>query len=199
MAYAVGDYLITIRGTMADAEEFANTWAVKDVGDDVGSQDILDVFHVFYETLATGATPVWNDATFITQARVVNLFDGLDQAVTWDSIQGNSDVFLLPTECALRVSIAVGGHRRGGPFLPPFRRESLTKDGRVGTGYQAAVVSALQDLVDSAEIAGWKLGLHSPTDLAVYNAGAVKVGRVFDVIRKRRNELPEAYSSVVMP
>lgn len=199
MAYNDGDYLFTVRGTMAGSEEFSNTWACKSVDQGTNLTAVVDALNTFYDTLATGATPIWNDETVISSLRAQDLFVGEDVPVVWNSITGNSNTVLMPTECSLRISLSGGGRHRGGPFLPPMRSASLDKDGRVLTGYQSAVADALVGLLNDVDAAGAQVALHAPSLTAVVDLTSAKVGRVFDAIRRRRNELPEDYLAVAIP
>lgn len=194
MAYASGDILMRIEGTLAGAESFANTWAFKDVASAAEAQDVADALHAFYADIAD---PWWMNNVDAVNASYRDLFGGGTFALAWTTITGATASNLLPTECALRLSIrTLPLNSRGGPFLAGFGQNSIDDDGTLLTGAQTAIVTALDNLATA--LAGTttpaRLGLHRPTSTDVVAASSVRVGVVFDAIRRRRNDLPENYA-----
>ncbi len=198
MAYVSGEALITVRGTLQGSEEWANTWCVADGTGSGDPQDIADALHEFYETLLEGATGFYNAGVTADEIRYHDLFTNNDVAVTWTALEGVSGSESLPPECAIRVSIQ-SATRRGGPFLPAFVIASVTQQGQLDTIYATALAVALDELWADVAATGSVIALHSPKDDTTYEVIAAKVGHTFDVIRNRRNQLPEGYVAITIP
>lgn len=198
MAYIAGDGLLTVRGIISGVEEFANTWAFYGVDDDGVAGDVVLAVNAMYDTIAAGAAPLWPDTTVINGARYVNLFTGAEVAVPWPSIDGDNGNDSLPAECALRVSLKTLT-TNGGPFLPAFTVDNVDAVGQLTTAAQNVVHDAVQQMLDDVDALGASVGLHSPTALGVLHLTGAKVGKTYDVIRRRRNDLPEAYLSITLP
>lgn len=195
MAYAAGDALVRVEGTLAGSEAFANVWAFKSVSNASDAQDVADQLHTFYDAYFTAHS---TDRATVVSCSYTPLFTGGNIALDWTTITGAVATDLLPTECALRLSFrTLPGNTRGGPFLPGFCVNALDADGMLDSTAHTNMTTYVSDLV--ADIAGStpaQPGIHSPTTTSVIEATSIRVGRVFDVIRKRRNDLPENYTIV---
>lgn len=197
MAYSVGDTMIIVRGGTALTEEWANTWCVNNPSAPV--QDVVDLFHQFYDDLMTAAANRYSVRTTASQVRVRSLFTNSDIPATWSLLTGTGGDSDLPSECAIRVSIGAIPNRHGGPFLPAPNISVLTTDGLVDAGTRLALIALLQTLVDDLFAMDVTLRLNSPGDAVLHLATSVRVGQVFDAIRSRRADLAENYSAVTMP
>lgn len=193
MAYVAGDRLWVVRGTISGTEEFANTWATQS-GGDVADDDLLaQDFNDFYAELANGAAPIWSADVSAVSIRCVDLFSGAEIPVSWTVQTGSNGNPLLPPEVALRVSLGAFSNIRGGPFLPSPTNDVTDDFGQLTTAYQNVVRDAMAALTASIIGHDALLGLHSPTQSAVLDLLSGKVGKTFDVIRARRNNMPESY------
>lgn len=193
VAYSAGDTLIVVRGNLGTSEQFTNTWAVRrtDPGADIA--DVGTALHTLYAAIAVngqssfcetvGAS--WRDL----QAAEVGDF-------TWASIDGDDLDDLLPTECAIRVSLTASDRTRGGCFLAGMSVNSVENDGRFLASFAANIVDAVDTFRASLVSADWDLGIHSPTTETVKQAASARIGLVFDVIRRRRDNLAEAFVGV---
>lgn len=197
MAYAAGDALVRVEGILAGSEGFANVWAFKSVSNASDAQDVADALHTFYDSYFTSHSTA--RASVVT-CSYTPLFTGGNIALTWAQIDGAVATDLLPTECALRLSFrSLPGGTRGGPFLPGFCVNALDQDGMLDSTAHTNMTTYVGDLV--ADVAGStpaQMGIHSPTTESVIEATSIRVGRVFDVIRKRRNDLPENYTTITV-
>lgn len=193
MAFEAGDILVRIEGTLASAESWANVWAFKDVADGTEAQAVADALHAFYADIAD---PWWMTPCSAVNASYRDLFGGGTFGLSWTTVTGATDSNLLPTECALRLSIrTLPLQSRGGPFLPGFGENGIQQNGTLLVAAQSAIKDALDDLATAlaATTSPARLGLHRPTTVDVVAASSVRTGLVFDAIRRRRNDLPENY------
>ena len=196
MAYADGQWRFHVRGTLL-GEIFDNTWCAQhDPGDD-DPQEFADILHQLYEDIyASGIS----DDTKAVAATMKNLGTGLLSDASWAEIVGATATPMLPTQCAIRVTLAGSGQTRGGPFIAGWHRTSLGPDGQVlDDTPRNNLVTALETFWAAADAAGWSLLIDKPTTSSPVVVSSIRVGHRFDVIRKRANDLPEAYVMVTAP
>jgi hypothetical protein len=194
MAYTDDDFQVRVEGTLGASESFANTWTFQrtDPGADV--DNLTGPLHDFYDFLATS---YWTDRVTATNASWRALDGSSSGDGTWALITGSAAGVLIPTECALRVTIRSFDNRLGGPFLAGFRSADLSEEGTFDTSVTSDIADALVTMIGDLETGDWRVALDKPssperTDLA----SSLRVGGVFDVIRRRRNQLPEQYQLV---
>lgn len=192
--YVPQDYSIRVEGTLVDAESFANTWCVIDQVSGADIDDAIAAFHAFYDSLSF----MWPASTHVVNAHWRRLDGFAFGDGAWSTIDGTGAGNSLPTECAVRVSLSAPLGTRGGPFLPATRTGEVVADGGLESGTQGLIVTALGDLDTALQAADWKLGIDQSSSETTAQATVARVGRIFDVIRRRRNNLPEAYASVAI-
>lgn len=193
MAYDNGDFRIRVDGVVA-TEQWANTWTVHRTDPGAAIQDAVDAFHAFYEDIATLA---WSAECSARAAHWKQLNTAAHGDGAWTTVVGALAQKMLPPEVAVRVSLSDDLGARGGPFLAGFTVGSLDDDGHFQNA--ADVVTAVSDLATALAADDWQIVIDRPTLVGVSVATLVRVGEVYDVIRKRRNELPENYASAVLP
>lgn len=189
MAYDNNMWTVRVDGVTATSESWANTWCFHRTDPAATIDDVITALHTFYDDLATG---FWTAQTSAESATWRQLNTGDVGAGTWASIVGANAGPLLPPECAIRVSLSAPGNHRGGPFLTGFRSGSLDADGSF-TG-AAGVVTLVTDMQTALLADDWEIAIHGVKDLTTWIADKVRVGEVYDVIRRRRNQLPENYA-----
>lgn len=192
MAYSSGDLLITVRGNLAPAEIWTNTWAFKAVGGTPDYLQVVDALEVFYGDLATNWLPVEFTAVGAT---VKALDTGITTEAAWNLITGQNVQDILPTQLAVRVSLSGAGGVQGGPFLPGWSKQASAEDGVIDSGVVTDIIDALDVLNTSTQAADFVIGINRPTTATVVQATQARVGQRFDVIRKRSNNNAEAYAS----
>lgn len=193
--YIATDFQVRVEGTVAGVESWANTWSFKDDGPGSDIQDVASALNAFYADIAD---PWWTTDVFATNASYRRLDGGAHGDLVFPEVQGATSTNLLPTECALRLTLSTAGGNHGGPFLAGFAQNGLEEDGTALVGLQGAISDALEQLNTDVLAAGWLIGLDSPTQETVLTATQGRVGRVFDVQRRRRNQLPENYAVTVL-
>lgn len=194
--YGANDLAVVVTGTLNSAESWSNSWAFTSTVTPDDAQDVVDILHAFYAHLADDL-PVLSDEWLAVDARAVALAGPVEVPVTWTTIDGEQGENMLPTECALRLSATGVDGARGGPFLAGFTTACVDADGTLLASYKAEVVACVQALADDLVASDYTLALRRPGPAVLEEVLTVRVGEVFDVIRKRRNDLPENYSSVV--
>jgi len=191
MAYSTDDFLFTVRGTLASGEIFANNWAGVRTDGGAAAQDFGDALHDFYDTLAAVWMP--NDTT-ITSCASKHLSSGITTELSWATITGANTQEPLPNQLGIRVSLFSGtGPTSGGPFLPGWAKQTTDTGGLVTTDVQDDIIAALEAMVTTLGTVDWALGIQSPTAVAVRAVTSARVGRRWDVIRKRANDVSESY------
>lgn len=191
MAYTTDDFLFTVRGNLASGEIFANNWAGTRTDSGAPTQAFVDELHTFYADLAALWMP---DDTTVTSCQVKTLSSGITNTLAWTTITGANSQDPLPTQLGVRVSLFSGtGPTSGGPFLPGWAKQVNTAGGLVITDVQDDIIEGLETMVTGLGAADWALGIDSPTAAAVRAVTSARVGRRFDVIRKRANEVSESY------
>lgn len=189
MAYTANEFLVIVEGTIASSEIWSNTWCVLDT---VGGQDrqvAVNIVHSFYNAIL-GAL---SDQCIGLTATTRELSTSVSTPRAWDDTPGSLSADLLPTECAVRVSLNDRNNHRGGPFLCGFTISSVESDGRLLELHQVLLADEVQDLAQNLLGLGWQLRINRPSVGNTVVALEGKVGEVFDVIRKRRNDIPESY------
>lgn len=191
MPYVAGDVMVTVTGTLSSSEEWANVWSFKDVAGDTEAQAVVDALHAFYTSVGDD---FWTTATSAVNASYRWLDGSGTFPASWTTITGDTATDLLPTECALRLSIrTLPEASRGGPFLAGFGVQTIEPDGTFTPALQTTLQGYVQTLVDDVDAVPATFGLNSPTVPEVKAASSIRIGAVFDAIRARRRDIPEAY------
>jgi hypothetical protein len=196
MPYDLNDLAVTVTGTLFGGEVWSNSWAFKSTAPSPDPQDAVDILHEFYTFLYTNLPAISNECAAVdADARILST--PADVTVSWESVTGGGGFNLIPTECALRLSMTGVDGAKGGPFLAGFGTAGIGDGGVISSGYKAEVTSALTAMAADLVASDWTLGLRRPTVTEVEEVVSVRVGQVFDAIRRRRNDLPENYTAVV--
>lgn len=192
MAYSDGEYLVNVRGTLATAEQWSNTWCFGTAGTpDLTA--LANCLHDFYDTIATS---LWTTIVTSPSASWRRLDGGGNGDLDWANITGSIATDLIPTEVAWRLSMTDVNNKKGGPFLAGFGVNTLGPDGGLDDAALDVITGALDQLHDDLVLEDWLLSLNSPTTETTAIVEKVRVGRIGDAIRRRRNDLPEEYRTV---
>lgn len=196
MAYTADDWRFIIEGMVGPSEAFSNTWAFTDVASTGDPQDIANHLNQFYLDLAG----LWSPAIKVNTCRYRNLSTTVETVASFTPVVGSASSDMLPSQCAMRVSLNSALGKNGGPFLPAFciAEVSSADDGLLPTATQTTITTALTNLNNNVTSDDWVIGIDRPTVPEVVNAARGRIGRRYDVIRKRSNDTPEAYSTVAL-
>lgn len=193
VAFTDNEVAIRIDG-VTGSESWANSWTVRETDVSADINDVGAALHTFYDGLSSA---FWTAQTSATSGTWRTLTGSDSGVFSWASITGANAGPLLPTECAIRISATAPFNRHGGCFLTGFRGGSLDTGGVfTGASDVATLITTLwQDVFD----ANYEFVLADRVALDVNVVNRFRVGEVFDVIRKRRNDLPEAYQDATPP
>jgi hypothetical protein len=192
MPYTANEYLIVVTGRLQGPEVWSNTWAVLDVGAATPTSSAVAQVRGFYNDIIGEFSNEWHaDAASVKQ-----LSTGISSPATWETFAGSDAGDDLPSECAIRVSLDDQQGHRGGPFLGGFTTNALASDGRVAAATVTVIAGALDALASGLVSNGYQLRINRPTVSQTVVALRGRVGTVYDVIRKRRNNIAESYTSV---
>lgn len=194
MAYFDGEYLLTVRGNLPSGEVWANTWCVYDSSNTLDPQQALDHLRQMYLDISADLSNDWNAAS----ASIKNLFTGVTFPGSWTTVTGTETSDNLPTECAVRLSFDDGQGANGGPFICGFVEDALHSTGILLTTVQGTLVDGIEALNLNLGTDGWSLHIHRPSVTSTVPVVHAKVGRVFDVIRRRRSAIAEDYAFAVL-
>lgn len=123
--------------------------------------------------------------------------------VLWTDIQGTGTLGMIPSQCAVAVSVKAGTRPNGLPqkgrwYLPsPDRNQLDQASGLLSTGTEVKIRDTVADFWAKMNQAGDRPALWSRKYGTVKAWDQLRVGRTVDTIRRRRNELPEIYSQYV--
>lgn len=195
MAYSAGDVMVTVSGTTGVFEAWTNTWTFEGI-DAANEQSCIDALHDFYEELTLNVT-LSNDWS-ARGAVLRRLLAGTSLVGSWSILSGGNTTDNLPSQLAVRVSLAsISGHN-GGPFLTGWTVASNTADGQLLDTDQVDIVSALANLDTAIQALGGFIALNRPTAPEVVRVVQGRVGERFDVIRSRANDTPESYETTTL-
>lgn len=107
---------------------------------------------------------------------------------------------LHPPQIAVRVSLNGDGRGRSkqGGFYVPGTGQSMNSDFRLYTASAAALAATTHTFLAGVEAIPFGRVCVASGVLGNVPVTLIRVGDVFDTIRRRRDELPEAYSSVAL-
>lgn len=193
MAYVAGDFRFRVSGTFDNGESWVNTWAFRNIADGTLREATVSDLHAFYAAAFLASVSSHTHAVACTSK---NLFTGSTIEEDWESISGDDLADLLPTQCAVRISLNSQSGVNGGPFLAGFSVNAVDENGDLVVGERTVLTSALGGLAESELSGGRQLGIERATVPEVVVASRGRVGTRFDVIRKRANDRAESYSTV---
>jgi hypothetical protein len=185
---------VIIEGNLPGSEVWSNRWTVQetDVASDIN--DALVAFHTLYAAWSGLMVDDWN----VVRIAGRNLATGLVVDYSFVPIDGGSSTDPLPTECAIRISLTGTGGRHGGPFIAGFSSTFTDGQGQLDSTNATAMRNGLNALVTDLAAADFVLRMDSPTTTQTVALTQARLGRTFDVIRKRRNNVAEAYLPVTL-
>lgn len=190
MAYVSGDIAVTVRGISSPSESWVNSWAFSPDGGSPNAQACVDALRTFYDDLAGTWFPTEYSAV---GARITQLFTGITTDADWIVVDGAATDDIAPTQLAVRLSLRDSAGHNGGPFLAGWNKLSIAEDGLVDSGAVSAIDTALAAMDTTVLANDYHIGIHLPTTNQVVVASQARIGRRFDVIRKRGNDTAEAY------
>lgn len=121
------------------------------------------------------------------------------------SCDGGGGAGLFPPQIAVVASLRteqIGPSSRGRMFLPAIPTGDIANFGQYGTTNAGTMATAAGAMLEASQLTGgagepWCLPAVIPGNWATYAlVKQVRVGSVFDTQRRRRNQLPEVYSTV---
>lgn len=192
MAYVAGDFLVEVRGTTTGGEIWSNTWGFTGVTTSTEEQDVVTALHSFYNDMAAVCSNEWTAQVATGRNLFANTSDDYDFEEIVGTLTGNN----LPSQCAIRVSLTAEGNVQGGPFLTGFTVAALDASGLIASGTSSVIVTEVDELNTLVLAAGGFLAIHRPTVLSMSTVTKARVGQRFDIIRKRANDILEAYTVV---
>jgi hypothetical protein len=191
MAYALGEFRLNVRGNAVGGEVWSNTWCFKDLAGGQDPQDVADILHGFYVALHGFANHIGNDTTSVG-CTIRDLFNQFSYEADWATTTGTSGADLLPSQCAIRVSLT-SATSNGGPFLAGYTISAVDSEGQFETSFRGDLVTALDNFTNALTAADWALRLDRPSVPATAEVTVGRVGERFDIIRKRANQQAEGY------
>ena len=196
MAYVAGDYRFHVKGSLL-GEIFDNTWSARFTDPSPNPQTFVDILHDLYEDIyAVGIS----DDTHALACSFKELSTGSLGDGTWADLNGDTATPMLPTQCSIRVSISAGSGTRGGPFIAGWHRTALGTDGQtLDDTSRNNLVTSLNTFWAAADAAGWTWCLDLATTHSLVAVLNGRVGHRFDVIRKRANDIGEAFVGLTAP
>jgi len=194
MAYTVDDWRFTCEGMVGPSERWSNTWTFNDTAGTGDPEDVAAHLRTFYNDLHS----FWSTAWTLTTIRYRNLVTNVDTISSAAAITGSAGTDMLPSQLAVRVSLNTASGVNGGPFLGGWTVASVdaSNDGSFIDTQQADVATALTNLNNNVTSDDWAIALDRPTVPEVSACNRGRVGKRFDVIRKRSNDTPEVYETV---
>ena len=192
MAYTNNEYRVQVRGSLANGtESFINTWTVLDVTTGQDVNELAAIFRDFYIAAAALEMSSW---TTIIGARAKNLGTGLvTDLAPFVAVDGDDLADPMPTQIGVRVSLTGPAGLNGGPFIPGWSKNAGDEFGLFSHASQLA--TAAHDLCTDLVAAGWQLRIDRPTLSQTVAVLSGRVGKRFDVIRKRANDIVEGYTA----
>lgn len=196
MAYVAEDLIINVRGMCSPSESFSNTWAFVPSGATPDPQACADALRTFYAEIAATWLPTeWS----AVGATMTFPFTGNSSEADWSLVVGAATDDIVPSQLAIRVSLSGATGVRGGPFLSGFNKLSIAEDGLVDAGPITLIGDEVVVMATTVLTSDYALGIHRPTVPSVELATQVRVGERWDVIRRRGNDTPEGYYTLVLP
>lgn len=207
----MSSYLVTFSGTLYSSEIFSHTLAVDSTGLS-NAGEVLDMAVPLLEDVMTDSS-AWggllDSTTVYTEVSVaqINLTTGhvgvasrADVDLPGDS-GGISGGVNMPPQIAICVSLTAGTYASGktvrGRFYIPGPLLQMDTQGRFNTAQQAAALKGAGDLVfgfnNETELTAPQVW--SRADGTTHTVETVRVGRIADTVRSRRNSLPEEYAT----
>lgn len=194
MAYSAFDFQVIVNGHLPGSEVWANTWTFDNMSGTGDRDDAVADLHQFY----TDIKGLWNTGVGADSATIYDLSDSIGSPGTWTAIVGTSANATLPQEVAIRVSLTDLEGVHGGPFLPATNVATVAATGILATASQTTLATALTNLNANLDGHDLQLRIDRPSVETTVEARQGRIGLVFDVIRRRRNNLNEAYAVVTL-
>jgi hypothetical protein len=209
---------VSILGSLVSGE----VWSVNPVFDPTGeftptvSQSALDAAALAIANRSLPATlgVALSASGTRTGARVEVRDDATDALIATSTQQttggtAGSGTLRLPPQSAAVVSIrtnTAGGSGRGRLYWPSLGA-TLGTDGRITipavatfvTDFKSYLMGMRTDLATAFAPIGFDLAVRSKTTHTTPHAVRIQVGNVVDTQRRRRDALPEAYSTATVP
>lgn len=196
MPYVDTEWAVILEGALPSGEVWANRWTVQENVIDPDQAALTTAFRVLYISWAGVCHVDWT----CTSLTYRNLVTGTVITPTFALIQGEEELAApLPTECALRVSLSAAPGRHGGPFLAGVAADALDENGQMSAASLVGFSDALEQFFVDADAAGYNVRLDSPTDVGTKELTQCRIGRTFDVIRRRRNQVAEGFINIPLP
>ena len=194
MAYEATEWLFQVRGAVGGSESWNNTWCVEDLVGAQNPQEAGSRIAAFYEDICGFAS--WLSTTYtVVGCTAKNLLTGATQEMTGFSFAGSSSAEQLPGQLGMRISLSGPNGARGGPFLTGFVVTAVDST-LIATSCVSDFAGAFETMTAGFTSDDWTLRINSPTTDTVKQVTIGRIGRRWDVIRKRGNDTPEAYTSV---
>lgn len=215
-------FRVSIQGTQGSFE----VWSINPVYDptaefDSWSQDIGQQMAVAAKGVAipAGILSCWASTTKATKIRVEGRSDSTDKLMGYAEAAYNAPVsgtgtMALPLQAAIVTTLLTatpGARGRGRLYVPATGVQLIAPDGRINSPTPATIrdgmntwLSSLEDAMGNVletynPLVGLNLAIRSKTAKTTPHVTTVRVGDIVDTQRRRRDSLPEVYSSVAYP
>lgn len=205
-------YACTFRGTIDSGtigEIFSHSLGIESSASPAAvAQALHDEWVTLWGTAATGLGTFFTPQIEYTEATAAQVLDPMvpDLGAAAHSaftppLAGRAVGDMLPSQCAVAISLTAGTRPDGRPFrgrfyLPNPHEEALDLDGLLPTATTSNLATMFKDFFDRLNAAGHYVSVWSRTTEDLVNpVSLVRVGNRVDTIRSRRNRYPEVYSS----
>lgn len=158
---------------------------------------------------ASGIGTNWSSQTSFTSVRASEVDAAGHIVSTFTSTEelpedGNGSSGQIPSECSIVCSLVTalaGGSHRGRIYLPPVCKDALDGDGLLAVASRNSIADGMQSFLQALNLGltgHGEVDVFSPTLGVLTPVVAIKVGRVVDSQRRRRNRIPESYTTRVL-
>jgi len=124
----------------------------------------------------------------------------VSQATSSPALAGTGSGAALPPQVAVCVSLRTALPTRAGRgrFFLPAPIVTVSSAGRIGSTPRGQILAAAEGMLQSLSDSGYPAVVYHRNDLTTTSVTTVKVGDVFDTIRRRRDKLIESYVSAAV-
>lgn len=193
MAWTTDSYQVIAEGATAGDDRWVNVWSFlrADPGADIA--DLEAALISFYSALEGFLADTWT----CDNMRIKNLGTGVYVDQPQSALAGTSEGNPLPPQIAVRSSLKASPNINGGPFLAGWAATQVDADGQLLAATQQEIADQVETMQTNLLVNDWVLCISRPTLEVMIAAEQVRVGQRFDVIRRRANDQPEQYVTIV--
>ena len=197
------------RGSLIDGEQFTFSVHTEQAGGDITSAASAwaDAIALLWDGAAPPAdsiTQLYPAGTTVDELVTTQLSPttgkNVLQAVSSPALAGTGSGAALPPQTAICVSLRTALPTRAGRgrFFLPAPIVTVSSAGRIGSTARGQVLAAAEGMLNSLQSNLFPAVVYHREDFTTDIVTGVKVGDVFDTIRRRRDKLVEAYVSAAL-